>query len=111
MAYEVLMDYNVTNDKNAYAAFSIEQHNIEIEIIKSIVSNNCFINITIDSVKFVEGKSCTVGEPIINHSRNYIDSPLKGDFAFVYIDDTLINNSFDIQYLGDKLKLFYIGAD
>ena len=106
--YDILMDYSVSNTKSAYAILSIENKNLEIEITKSVVSNSCFISITVNNELIVENKICTVNEPIIKNSRCQSVNALSGDFVFNYTDPAMRNYDFDINYLGSKLLLSYI---
>lgn len=105
--YQILMDYTVTDEQNAYTVLNLEGHNVEIEIKKSVVSDYCFIDIKIDGDYYAQGKLCLTYEGIIDHSKTYEDNPLLGDFFFGHTTERLLGLDFDLKYLGTKLYLFY----
>lgn len=107
MAYRILMDYTISNEKNIFTSLQLEGHNVEIEIAKSVVSDKCFINIKINGEDYVTGKICGTYEPILDVSKTWFDCPLNGDFFFAYTVEDELYYDFDITKLGSKLFLMY----
>ena len=107
MIYRILTDYSISPDEDIYINISIEKTDVEIHIFKSVVSDNCFINIKENGIQVLSGKICTCFEYIYKASRVKHNSILKGDFYFSYVTEDAFGKNFDYNYLGSKLFLFY----
>lgn len=110
MIYKIDCNYTIDDNTNIYFTMPIEQLQLEVEIIKSSVSNNCFISIKEDGDYIVEGKICTEGEYIYTRCDRRHRSKLSGDFFFAYTAIEDIGNDFDINKLGKTLFFFYNDA-
>ena len=107
MLSKILMNYEISEDRNIYSTFTLEKITVDIEIIKSVTSDNCFINIKQNGKYVVLNKLCTAGEYIMYEARQSVNSLLQGDFFFEYETREYQDRNFDYKELGKRLFLFY----
>lgn len=107
LLYEVLLDYTLSEDKNIYSVFTLENVMVEITISKSVTSDNCFISIKENGQYIVQNKICTSREYIMLEAKQLKQSLLRGDFFFSYVTTEMENCNFNYKYLGEHLFLFY----
>lgn len=107
MRYKLLTNYDVSDEKNIYSVFTINNVMVEIIISKSVSSDNCFISIKENGKNIVDNKLCTANEYIMLEARQFEQSSINGDFFFGYTTTGMGAYNFDYRYLGENLFLFY----
>lgn len=107
MRYKLLTNYEISDDKNIYSIFTINNIMVEIIISKSASSDNCFISIKENGEYIVQNKICTSNEYIMLEAKQFQQSSISGDFFFGYTTTGMGAYNFNYKYLGENLFLFY----